>query len=267
MKNCKPNLNRTSTEAQKRVRRRFAHVVQYARQVLLEPGIQAAYTAKAREGRPPFIVALSDFLNCPVVEEIDAKDYMGNPGNLIRVKAYDGFKVTEVSMTIQSAGGEIIATARNIPGNKGTFWLLASMLNAKRLMHHRLLGVYQPGWILDAKYKKALRQIIDLITPYNILLVFVDAAAEYNLPAYVDDGELQHSGVGMPHLHEKPVEKWIWGDHYRIDKGIIPGNRLPNHGTGKTLPQLKKISPSRRSGGNVTVVVYYKTYPVTAPRP
>ena len=139
------------TEAQKAVRRRFARAVQYAQQILLKPGMQAAYKARAREGRPPFIVAMSDFLNGPVVEEIDATDYMGNPGDLIRVKASDDFKVIEVSMMIQSAGGEIvetgpcqlntlgiwweytttetiaslpcteiIATARDIPGNKGT---------------------------------------------------------------------------------------------------------------------------------------------------
>ena len=45
-------------------------------------------------------VALSDFLNPPKIEEINVMNYTGAPGEIIRVRAWDDFKVASVSITI-----------------------------------------------------------------------------------------------------------------------------------------------------------------------
>ncbi|MFH1081438.1 MAG: hypothetical protein V1766_14480, partial [Pseudomonadota bacterium] len=138
------------TEAQQNVRRKFTNASHYAKQILLDPEMLAAYSAKANDGQSPYLVAMSDYLRSPSVDEIDVEKYAGNPGDLVRVQASDDFKVTEVSLRIIDANGdvieagpcqldtlgiwweytatvtvaslpgvEIIATARDIPGHTG----------------------------------------------------------------------------------------------------------------------------------------------------
>ncbi len=141
--------NDSATEAQIEVRRKFADAAQYAKQILLDPDMLAAYTEKAGNGKSPYIVAMTDYLRNPWINQIDIEGYNGNSGEIIRVKAGDDFKVTGVSVKIIDATGveaevgpcqldtlgiwweyttsqevildpgvEIIATAYDTPGNR-----------------------------------------------------------------------------------------------------------------------------------------------------
>jgi len=114
--------NRKPSEAQKFRRRRFAQAVKFAQHILLDPDMYAAYKARARDGKPPFIIALADFLNHPVVVEIDTSGYKGNPGDLIRVQATDDFKVAVVAIRITNANGEEIERGYCQPGNHAIWW-------------------------------------------------------------------------------------------------------------------------------------------------
>ncbi len=114
--------NKKPSEAQKIRRRRFAQAVKFAQHILLDPDMQAAYKARARDGKPPFIIALADFLNHPVVEEIDASGYKGNPGDLIRVQAIDDFRVVEVTLRITNSDGYEIEAGSCRPGNHAIWW-------------------------------------------------------------------------------------------------------------------------------------------------
>ncbi|MBL6950599.1 MAG: hypothetical protein ISR57_08155 [Bacteroidales bacterium] len=104
-------ISDSATEAQQAVRRRFANASHYAKQILLDPVMLSAYTEKAVDGKSPYLVAMTDYLRNPWIDEIDIDGYNGNAGEIIRVQAGDDFKVTEVSV-------KIIATACDIPGNK-----------------------------------------------------------------------------------------------------------------------------------------------------
>jgi len=76
-------------------------------------------------------VAVSDFLNAPEIHEIDAKDYHGNPGDIIRVRATDDFKVTSVKVIITDADGKVIETGEAMSrGKKGLWRMAATMLHA-----------------------------------------------------------------------------------------------------------------------------------------
>lgn len=80
----------------------------YAKQVLLNPDMLAAYTAKAEANgnvHSPRILAMTDFLTPPWITEINLVDFNGNEGDIIRVVAGDDFMVTEVTLKILAPGG------------------------------------------------------------------------------------------------------------------------------------------------------------------
>ncbi len=145
--------NVTASEAQQAVRRRFASAARYAKKILLDPDMLAAYTAKAEANgneHSPRILAMTDYLRPPWIDEIDISGYYGNAGEIIRVIAGDDFNVAEVTVKIIDSAGteaeagicqfdsqevwweytttqevvlepgvEIVATARDIPGHTG----------------------------------------------------------------------------------------------------------------------------------------------------
>jgi hypothetical protein len=82
--------------------------VLYARDAMLDPVLKSMYAAKSRKGLPPYRVAVNDFMKLPVIEQIDATGYQGNPGEIIRVSASDDFKVASVEVEISDSGGKIL---------------------------------------------------------------------------------------------------------------------------------------------------------------
>jgi len=96
------------TENQLRVRNRFKLAAKYATQILQDPGMLAAYTARSRKGRSAYAAAVTDFLKPPFIEEIQAGGYTGQPGERISVVAGDDFAVASVTVQILDAGGSVI---------------------------------------------------------------------------------------------------------------------------------------------------------------
>ncbi|MDD4589544.1 MAG: hypothetical protein PHG06_03795 [Parabacteroides sp.] len=96
------------TENQLTARRQFTLASRYAKNVLLDPDKLAAYTAKSRDGLSPYILALTDYLKPPFVEQIDASGYHGKVGDKIGVTAIDDFELTEVTLKIADVTGVLI---------------------------------------------------------------------------------------------------------------------------------------------------------------
>lgn len=96
------------TENQINARRKFQLASRYAKTVLQDPDKLAAYTAKSRDGLTPYILALTDYLKPPFVDQIDASGYQGNPGDKIGVTAIDDFELTAVTVKIVDAAGALI---------------------------------------------------------------------------------------------------------------------------------------------------------------
>ena len=86
----------------------FTLAARYAKNILLDPDMLAAYTLKSCKGTPPYIVALTDYLRPPYVSEINTRDYEGNVGDQIHVVAFDDFAVTEVKVFILNSAGVVI---------------------------------------------------------------------------------------------------------------------------------------------------------------
>ena len=97
-----------ATENQLIARRRFTLASRYAKNVLEDPDKLAAYTARSRPGLSPYILALTDYLKPPYVEQIDVTGYQGKPGNKISVTALDDFELAEVMVHIADADGVLI---------------------------------------------------------------------------------------------------------------------------------------------------------------
>ena len=96
------------TESQADVRENFSMAADWAKNALLDPDTLAAYSARAEGMRTPYILAVTNYLKPPKVKSIDASDYTGAAGSLIRVKAWDSFEVKSVSVKITDATGALI---------------------------------------------------------------------------------------------------------------------------------------------------------------
>lgn len=117
--------NTPVSEAQLAVRRRFASAARYAKQILLNPDMLAAYTAKADANgneHSPHILAMTDYLRHPWINEFDMEGFTGNEGDVIKIMAGDDFKVTEVTVKIFDPLGSEIESGVCQPDADGVWW-------------------------------------------------------------------------------------------------------------------------------------------------
>ena len=96
------------TEKMDKWRKYFKQAAVYAKDSMQDPEKLAAYTAKARNGMAPHVVALTDYLCPPYVDEVDVSGYRGNPGDKICVAAYDDFRIVSVGVQIADPAGNVL---------------------------------------------------------------------------------------------------------------------------------------------------------------
>ena len=114
------------TPAQQAVREKFQQAILYGRTAISDPATKEEYQAKAPEGKSAFNVAVADFFNAPDIVEIDVKEYSGSPGQRIRVKVTDDFKVKSVWLAIQNDDGSIVEQGNAIADPNGIDWIYTS---------------------------------------------------------------------------------------------------------------------------------------------
>jgi len=145
------------TKAQARIRDRFYMAARYGKAILSneDPAMADAYRAVLKPRQNLYTRALRDYLSAPVVQQINTDEYTGQQGSLIRIRAVDDFRVTEVRVEIFSAtgyllemgmaeqqlngldwvykvqqdnpllsGSRIKAIARDVPGNEGSLEMI-----------------------------------------------------------------------------------------------------------------------------------------------
>ena len=84
---------------------KFLEAVLYAKNAITDEATKDAYQASAEEGETAYNVAVADFLNAPLINEIDVSHYTGQPNCNIQVRAVDDLEVKEVTITIQNSDG------------------------------------------------------------------------------------------------------------------------------------------------------------------
>ena len=97
------------SEKQAAAQRRFLVATQYAKYQNSVPELRELYATGITDNkRTAFAVAVSDFLNAPEIESINASKYRGAIGDPIIVSAFDDFKVVGVRVMITDAGGSML---------------------------------------------------------------------------------------------------------------------------------------------------------------
>jgi hypothetical protein len=90
-------------------RERFRQAAAYGKSAFADPAQKALYDAAGKARRKPaFALAVSDYLNPPVIDPLDLTQYTGQVGQPIIVRARDDFAVTAVNVTIKDNAGAVI---------------------------------------------------------------------------------------------------------------------------------------------------------------
>ncbi len=120
----KPDMSRVKwNAAQKAARERFREAMAYAKWMMGNAEMRAAYEAAAKaKGRRTFNLMLSDFLTPPVVDEIDASGYSGKVGECIRVRAHDDFEVLGVTVMLATEDHAILEQGAAVETPRGSGW-------------------------------------------------------------------------------------------------------------------------------------------------
>lgn len=129
-----PGERKKSTARQKDQMKRFRKASQYAKAETRNAAVKAHYaTGICRERPSAYNVALSDYLNAPVIHYIRPKLYTGDVDSLITIKATDDFRVERVHVTIHTPDGKLLESGEAERNKRKPFmWnYRATVKNAK----------------------------------------------------------------------------------------------------------------------------------------
>jgi hypothetical protein len=136
-----PSPHRTApTGEKKRMNDKFKRAVLYGKSVIANPATKALYAQSISGGQTAFNLAVADFLNAPVIEEIDVSSYTGKAGSVIRIKATDNFKVASVLVKIADADGTQIEVGEAVM-DKGDelYWHYIAAEDNNRVVGSRVI--------------------------------------------------------------------------------------------------------------------------------
>jgi DUF917 family protein len=103
---------------------KFAKAVTYSKAVKNDPQLSENYSEKKKKTKykDVYHAAMSDCLTKPKVKKVDLATYGGQTGNVIRISAWDKFRVQTVNVMILNNKGQLIekgpAVARMYTGNR-----------------------------------------------------------------------------------------------------------------------------------------------------
>jgi hypothetical protein len=102
---------------------KFRMATIYGKAAMLDPETKQLYADKAdSRGVPTFALMVADFLNAPIVDEIDLSAYTGKAAEQIRVRVSDDLVVSAVAMKVSAAGGALLETGAAVKGADGLMW-------------------------------------------------------------------------------------------------------------------------------------------------
>ena len=99
---------RTPSEKQEDNTHRLADAAKYARIAMGNPALREMYASRSANGKNAYREASNDFMRKPVIREIDAIGYRGNPGDKIGVVARDKIGIKAVDLALLAADGTLV---------------------------------------------------------------------------------------------------------------------------------------------------------------
>lgn len=117
-----PTSRKKTSAKQKANEDRFADANSYAKFQMKKPEVAKLYNRRAKgTSRNGYNLAVRDYSHAPKIESIEADEYSGKPGALIRIRATDDFKVISVKVKI-TLGKKVIEKGEAIPRGKRGLW-------------------------------------------------------------------------------------------------------------------------------------------------
>jgi len=110
----RPSRHVKQSQQQKDNRERFKNASAYAKSAMLNPERKAYYWRKAKKLNLPnaYTAAISDYMRKSEIKEIDTRQYKGQAGNTIRIKASKkDFAINKVKVILRYADGTILESA------------------------------------------------------------------------------------------------------------------------------------------------------------
>ncbi|MGA3014916.1 MAG: hypothetical protein ABSD71_12885 [Bacteroidales bacterium] len=145
------------SEAQLAIMAKFAKASKYSKAVKNDPQRSEDYSEskKKTKYKDVFHAAMSDCLTKPKVQKVDLTTYRGHQGNVIRISAWDKFRVETVSVMILNKMGQLIekgpAVAKLFSGNREWDYI-ATVENADYKSCRILVRVKdRPGNVVEAE--------------------------------------------------------------------------------------------------------------------
>ncbi len=113
----------TVTAAQKVIQDKFVQATIYAKAAIAVPAIKAAYKEVATRGKSAYNMAVADYFNAPVIDELLVEAYTGLPGSKITIKATDDFEVKSVQVHIAHSDGTLIEEGSAVVQDDDLHWI------------------------------------------------------------------------------------------------------------------------------------------------
>lgn len=116
------------TPAQAETQEKFLLATRYARAVLKNPdqGMAEAYAAVLKPRQNVYSRAVEDFMTSPVVKSINTRNYKGEGGDPIVVRALDDFRVVRVRVEIYAANDTLLEAGNAEQNTNGLDWTYAA---------------------------------------------------------------------------------------------------------------------------------------------
>ena len=129
------------TPHQIKTKERFMNGVRYAKHQMTQPEIKALYARKITGRRnSAYTVALTDFLNPPVIHAIFVHNYTGEPGSKIVVDAKDDFEVESVTVKIFDESLTIVEEGKATHAPSHDLWHYAATASHPKLSKTKIVA-------------------------------------------------------------------------------------------------------------------------------
>jgi hypothetical protein len=112
------------SEAQQSWNKQWDEAQAYAKSVLADPAKWEFYKMVAKEKKiPAFALAMGDYLKHPSFDPLDLREYKGQVGNKIKIRAFDAVGLVSVEVAIYRVDGPEIERGLAVEmGTRTGFW-------------------------------------------------------------------------------------------------------------------------------------------------
>lgn len=127
------------TEGQVRQRRKFGQANRYAKQAMQNAPLKEAYEHRAKNGQNAFNVAMADYLNEPIIGDLEVGTYTGVKDSPISITVTDDYLVAGVEVVLYATNGNVLEQGDAELDENGVDWVYTTQKNNGALKGSKLV--------------------------------------------------------------------------------------------------------------------------------